>query len=120
MSALATFESLPDRAYEVLHLPAHSPGSIGLWDVTTGTQFPGDAIYDGPLLDDIDGVDVSEYIRTLNRLRELPINVVHAGHNGSFGRKRLVQLVDIYLSKRTYLRCSLSAISREGLHCAHG
>ncbi|MGF6571629.1 glyoxylase-like metal-dependent hydrolase (beta-lactamase superfamily II) [Paraburkholderia sp. GAS333] len=53
-----------DRAYEVLHLPGHSPGSIGLWDVSTGTLFSGDAIYDGPLLDDIDGADVSEYIRT--------------------------------------------------------
>ncbi|MGF6571628.1 hypothetical protein ABH945_003749 [Paraburkholderia sp. GAS333] len=36
----------------------------------------------------------------MKRLRELPVNVVHAGHNESFGRERLVQLIDIYLSKR--------------------
>ena len=28
---------LGDRAFEVLHLPGHSPGSIGLWDATSGT-----------------------------------------------------------------------------------
>src|SRR5882672_765723 len=40
-----------DRSFEVLHLPGHSPGSIGLWEPSTGTLFSGDAIYDGPLLD---------------------------------------------------------------------
>ncbi len=44
---------LGDRVFEVLHLPGHSPGSIGLLEVKTGTLFSGDAIYDGPLLDDI-------------------------------------------------------------------
>ena len=42
---------LGDRAFEVLHLPGHSPGSIGLWDPAAGTLFSGDAIYDGPLLE---------------------------------------------------------------------
>ena len=27
---------LGDRAFEVLHLPGHSPGSIGLWDPGPG------------------------------------------------------------------------------------
>ncbi|HSE75864.1 MAG TPA: MBL fold metallo-hydrolase, partial [Dongiaceae bacterium] len=34
-----------DRHFEVLHLPGHSPGSIGLWEEGTGTLFSGDAIY---------------------------------------------------------------------------
>jgi glyoxylase-like metal-dependent hydrolase (beta-lactamase superfamily II) len=38
-----------DRHFEVLHLPGHSPGSIGLWEERSGTLFSGDAIYDGPL-----------------------------------------------------------------------
>jgi glyoxylase-like metal-dependent hydrolase (beta-lactamase superfamily II) len=38
---------LGDRAFEVLHLPGHSPGSIGLWDSSAGVLFSGDAIYDG-------------------------------------------------------------------------
>ena len=37
---------LGNCAFEVLHLPGHSPGSIGLWEKNTGTLFSGDAIYD--------------------------------------------------------------------------
>tara|TARA_R110000868_G_scaffold21816_4_gene90402 strand:- start:1282 stop:2055 length:774 start_codon:yes stop_codon:yes gene_type:complete len=91
---------LGDRHFEVLHLPGHSPGSIGLWEVASGTLFSGDAIYDGPLLDEFDGAHIPTYIRTMRRLRELPVNVVHAGHDPSFGRARLVELVDAYLGKR--------------------
>ena len=91
---------LGNRAFEVLHLPGHSPGSIGLWEAATGTLFSGDAIYDGPLLDEIDGSHIPTYIRTMKRLRELPVQIVHAGHDPSFGRQRLVELVDAYLGKR--------------------
>ena len=91
---------LGDRAFEVLHLPGHSPGSIGLWEAKTGTLFSGDAIYDGPLLDEIPGADVPKYLRTMRRLRDLPVQVVHGGHDPSFGRARLEELVDAYLRKR--------------------
>jgi glyoxylase-like metal-dependent hydrolase (beta-lactamase superfamily II) len=91
---------LGDRHFEVLHLPGHSPGSIGLWEAATGTLFSGDAIYDGPLLDEIGGADIPMYVQTMKRLRELPVQVVHAGHDPSFGRARLVELVDAYLAKR--------------------
>ena len=89
-----------DRAFEVLHLPGHSPGSIGLWEAGTGTLFSGDAIYDGPLLDEIPGADVAVYVATMRRLRDLPVEVVHAGHDPSFGRARLIEIVDAYLHKR--------------------
>ena len=36
----------------------------------------------------------------MKRLRELPVTVVHAGHDPSFGRDRLVELCDAYLAKR--------------------
>jgi glyoxylase-like metal-dependent hydrolase (beta-lactamase superfamily II) len=89
-----------NRSFEVLHLPGHSPGGIGLWEAKTGTLFSGDAIYDGPLLDEIDGADIPTYVRTMKRLRDLPVEVVHAGHDPSFGRARLVELCDAYLAKR--------------------
>jgi glyoxylase-like metal-dependent hydrolase (beta-lactamase superfamily II) len=89
-----------NRHFEVLHLPGHSPGSIGLWEKATGTLFSGDAIYDGPLLDEIDGADIPTYVRTMMRLRELPVQVVHAGHDPSFGRARLIELCNAYLEKR--------------------
>lgn len=89
--------STGDRSFEVLHLPGHSPGSIGLWEASTGTLFSGDAIYDGCLLDAIPGADQSAYRTTMERLRNLPVRVVHGGHEKSFGRDRHIELIDTYL-----------------------
>ncbi len=94
------YVSTGDRTFEVLHLPGHSPGSIGLWEAATGTLFSGDALYDGPLLDAIPGSDLETYQATLERLRELPVRTVHAGHEKSFGRDRHRRLIDTYLERR--------------------
>jgi glyoxylase-like metal-dependent hydrolase (beta-lactamase superfamily II) len=89
-----------DRAFEVIHLPGHSPGSIGLWEADTGILFSGDCVYDGPLLDGFEDSDIAFYIDSMKRLRDLPVRVVHAGHDPSFDRDRLHELIDAYLSKR--------------------
>ena len=88
-----------DRAFEVLHLPGHSPGSIALWDKESGVMFSGDVVYDGALLDQIPGSEPEVYRKTMERVRELPVSVVHAGHEPSFGRERMVELVDGYLQE---------------------
>ena len=92
---------LGDRSFEVLHLPGHSPGSIGLWESSSGVLFSGDAVYDGPLLDELEGCDIEAYVATMRRLRDLPVRVVHGGHEPSFGRERLVELCDAYLATRS-------------------
>jgi glyoxylase-like metal-dependent hydrolase (beta-lactamase superfamily II) len=89
-----------DRHFEVLHLPGHSPGSMGLWEAASGTLFSGDAVYDGPLLDQLATSNIQHYLATMRRLRELPVRVVHAGHDPSFGRERLVELCDDYIRRR--------------------
>ena len=91
---------LGNRHFEVLHLPGHSPGSIGLWEPGTGTFFSGDAIYDGTLLDELPDSNVPDYIDTMKRIRQLPVNIVHGGHEPSFGRDRMHELVDNYLNWR--------------------
>jgi len=91
---------LGDRHYEVLHLPGHSPGCIGLWEARSGTLFSGDAIYDGPLLDELPESEISDYVETMRRLRELPVDVVHGGHDESFGRSRLVEIANDYIERR--------------------
>ena len=88
-----------DRQFTVMHLPGHSPGGIALWEAATGTLFAGDTIYDGPLLYEGRGMDVSDYARSLRRLRDLPVRVVHAGHDPSFGRERMLQIIDVYLRR---------------------
>lgn len=87
-----------DRRLEVLHLPGHSPGSIGLWEEATGTLFSGDAIYDGPLLDQLPESDVDDYCTTMERLMTLPVAVVHGGHDPSFEQARLHELARSYLA----------------------
>jgi glyoxylase-like metal-dependent hydrolase (beta-lactamase superfamily II) len=87
-------------AYEVLHLPGHSPDSIGLFDRADGTLFSGDAIYDGPLLEGFYDGGPEAYVATMERLRELPVRVVHGGHEKSFGRERLVEICDAFLAGR--------------------
>jgi glyoxylase-like metal-dependent hydrolase (beta-lactamase superfamily II) len=91
---------LGDRRFQVMHLPGHSPGSIGLWEPETGTLFSGDVLYDGPLFDTLVGCDIQDYIRTMERLRRLPVRIVHAGHDPSFGRARYIELIDNYLNWR--------------------
>ena len=90
---------LGDRAFEVLHLPGHSPGSIGLWEPASGILFSGDAVYDGPLLDGFYTGGPAEYVATMERLRDLPVQVVHGGHEASFGRERLVEICDAFLAR---------------------
>jgi len=93
-----------DRAFEVLHLPGHSPDSIGLLDPVRGVLFSGDAVYDGPLIDGGTDGDVDRYVATMERLRSLPVNVVHGGHEPSFGRDRLVELCDGYIARASARR----------------
>lgn len=90
-----------DRVFEVLHLPGHSPGSIGLWEAGTGVLFSGDAVYDGPLLDDIPGADVDAYLATMERLADLPVSVVHAGHDPSMGPERYRSVIREYVESRS-------------------
>ena len=89
-----------NRSFEVLHLPGHTPGSIGLWEKSTGTLFSGDAIYDAQLLDELPESDKEAYCKTMERLLSLPVSVVHGGHVNSFGRDRLREIAVAYLEGR--------------------
>jgi glyoxylase-like metal-dependent hydrolase (beta-lactamase superfamily II) len=90
---------LGNRQLTVLHLPGHSSGSIGLWEPRTGTLFSGDTIYDGPLIDGLPENRRAEYGGSLRRLLELPVRVVHAGHDPSFDGDRLRSLAMHYLNR---------------------
>jgi len=92
---------LGDRHFEVMHLPGHSPGNIGLWEAQTKTLFTGDAIYDGPLLDTLPDSDIGDYVATMERLRKTPASIVHGGHDPSFDGARLVELADAYIASRS-------------------
>jgi glyoxylase-like metal-dependent hydrolase (beta-lactamase superfamily II) len=84
-----------------LHLPGHTPGEIGLWEEETRTLFSGDCVYEsGVLLDELPESNVPDYVRSMRRLREVPARIVHGGHDESFGRERLLELIDGYIRTR--------------------
>lgn len=96
---------LGDRALKVLHLPGHSPGSIALWEGATGTLFSGDTIYDGDLIDDLFHSVAAQLHESLERLRTLPITVVHGGHYDSFDATRMSVIIDEYQAGKRRWGC---------------
>lgn len=91
---------LGNRVYQVLHLPGHSPGSIALYESRTRTLFSGDTIYDGELYDSVYHSDKLLYRQSMQRLREIDVATVHGGHGESFGKQRMLEIIDDYLSGR--------------------
>jgi len=92
---------LGDRRFEVLHLPGHTPGELGLWEGESRTLFSGDCVYEsGILLDELPESNIADYVSSMERLRDLPARIVHGGHDDSFGRERLLELIDDYVTRR--------------------
>lgn len=87
---------LGSHVYEVLHLPGHSPGGIGLFEKDTGILFAADAIYDGPLIYEGPGMSVAEYRATFELLKSLPVTTIHGGHDPSFDRARMLEIITQY------------------------
>jgi len=94
---------LGDRVFQVVHIPGHSPGSIALLEQATGILFSGDVVHNGS-----NGIgrfhlyhsNMDDWLTSVERLRELPVTTVHAGHFDSFGRERYLAVLEEYLARR--------------------
>lgn len=102
---------LGDRVLQTLHLPGHSPGSVGLWEANSGLLFTGDALYDGTLYDHLYHSVPETLCESLRRLREIPINTVHAGHYQSFNRALMHTVIHEYLSGQRSMVCPGSGLT---------
>src|SRR5947209_10418954 len=83
----------PDRRLEVLHLPGHTPGHLGVWDPATGTAIVIDAalcdgIYDrmGNKLIPPRYYDVAAYRHTIRRIAALEPELLLTAHYQPMGR----------------------------------
>jgi len=91
---------LGNRTLRVFHMPGHSPGSICLYEKQSATLFTGDTLYDGVLLDQLSSSQPELYLETLARLKEIPAETFHCGHYASFGRQRMIQLIEEFTASR--------------------
>jgi glyoxylase-like metal-dependent hydrolase (beta-lactamase superfamily II) len=80
---------LGDRRFEVIHTPGHSPGGIALWEGATGILFSGDIVY-----------DAADYHRSMVRLLDLPVRVVHGGHFPSYDGQRHRAIICAWLDAK--------------------
>ena len=68
---------------EVIHLPGHSPGGIGLYDAADGFLISGDTLFEGSIgRTDLPGGDIARLLESVRkRLYSLPDStVVYPGH----------------------------------------
>lgn len=74
---------LGGSAWEVIHIPGHSMGSIGLYHRPKKILIPGDVIYADYAIGrfDLYGADASELKKSLMRLAELEVDTLLPGHN---------------------------------------
>ncbi|MCV6594343.1 MAG: MBL fold metallo-hydrolase [Silicimonas sp.] len=91
---------LGDRHFEVIHTPGHSPGGIALWEAATATLIAGDIVYDGPLIEDTYHSNAEDYHRSMLRLYDLPVRVVHGGHFPSYDGARHREIIRAWLDAR--------------------
>jgi hydroxyacylglutathione hydrolase len=74
---------LGETAWEVIHIPGHSMGSIGLYHRPMKILIPGDVVYADYAIGryDLFGANGPELRKSLIRLAELGVDILLPGHN---------------------------------------
>jgi hydroxyacylglutathione hydrolase len=75
--------NIGDMAWEVIHIPGHSMGSIGLYHRSARILIPGDVVYADYAIGrfDLHGANPSDLKKSLLRLSELEVDILLPGHN---------------------------------------
>ena len=109
--------SLGDRSFTVLHLPGHSPGSVGLHDVENGVLVTGDTLYETEhgLIDWYPGSQSQLMVRSLNKILDLlnTVDIVLPGHNEVISSERARAQALRYLEENTLERRMRKCVSRQ-------
>jgi len=97
---------LGSRQLEVLHLPGHSPGSLGVWDPDGGILATGDTLFPttGPLIDWYPGSNCKQMAGSVNRLTQLAalgkVKLVLPGHGEAGGWEIVEEVATKYLESQ--------------------
>jgi glyoxylase-like metal-dependent hydrolase (beta-lactamase superfamily II) len=68
------------RNVQVLHTPGHSPGHMCFWEKDSGFLFTGDLVYKDTLFAYYPSTDPKAYLKSLERIATLPVNLVFPAH----------------------------------------
>lgn len=87
-----------NRSFKVVHLPGHTPGSIGILEERTGYFFSGDVAYLGPLADFAPHSNWRDYVQTCQTLKSLShsVDTVFPGHGDIFSGEKLYEVATKY------------------------
>ena len=88
---------LGDRTFSVLHLPGHTPGSLSVLEIDSGSLFTGDVLYEGGLIDSCVGSDPAAYQDTMRRLLGLDIVRAFPGHGRVLSPSEMRSIASDYL-----------------------
>lgn len=69
------------RRIKVLHTPGHSPGHMCFWEKEKGYLFTGDLVYKGTLFAYYPSTNPEDYLKSLEKISELPVERVFPGHH---------------------------------------
>lgn len=74
---------LGGMAWEVIHIPGHSSGSIALYEKSLKILIPGDVVYADYAIGrfDLHGADPQKHKDSLERLGDLDVKILLPGHN---------------------------------------
>jgi len=95
-----------ENIWEVLHLPGHSKGSIGLYDPKERILISGDTLYSDYAIGrfDLHGADPKELASSLERLSNMAIDVLLPGHNDIMEAVPRDYAKKVYEQWKDYLR----------------
>ena len=69
------------RWIEVLHTPGHAPGHMCFWEKEKGYLYTGDLVYKGTLTAWFPSTDPAAYLRSLEKVAELPAKRIFPAHH---------------------------------------
>jgi glyoxylase-like metal-dependent hydrolase (beta-lactamase superfamily II) len=83
---------LGDEAFEIIHIPGHSPGSVGIYWPARKALFCGDVIFDQSVgRTDFPGGSGAQLKQSIRNLAELDIECLFPGHMGMVDGAQNVQ-----------------------------
>ncbi len=102
---------LGDRHFEVLHLPGHSPGSIGLWEQRPASSSPATRSMTAPLSRRLP-LRYPDLHRHHGSAARAAARIVHGGHFPSFDGARYAALIDDYVEGKRQMGCPSETAAR--------